>query len=231
MSVTGHRDVRLADDFYRTPGWCVRAILPHLGDLSGKKVLEPGCGDGAIIDELPRDCIVQGVEKHHGRAVKARDNLGQRGAIWEEDFLDPQKLPFFAAMKPDVVIGNPPYLFAMEFVETALSVTKGPVVMLLRLAWLASQKRSAFLQKNTPSIFVLPKRPSFAMFVRCKKPCGWSVVLPSDAVRPTSCPKCSSPVLITTSDSADYAWFMWREPPWCRSCDNPARVHILSVPE
>lgn len=32
---------------------------------------------------------------------------------------------------------------------------------LLRLNWLASQKRAFWLRKNTPSVYVLPKRPSF----------------------------------------------------------------------
>ncbi len=59
-----------------------------------------------------------------------------------------------------VVITNPPYNQALEFVQGAMKDGK-IVVMLLRLNWLAGQARNAFLREHTPSIYVLPKRPSF----------------------------------------------------------------------
>lgn len=60
----------------------------------------------------------------------------------------------------DVVFGNPPFTLASEFIDESLACSE-TVVMLLRLDFLASKKRNAFMQANTPSIFVIPDWPSF----------------------------------------------------------------------
>lgn len=54
MSATGRGAERRADDFYETPGWCTRAILPHLIPNLPERhiVLEPGSGSGSIAREL-----------------------------------------------------------------------------------------------------------------------------------------------------------------------------------
>lgn len=50
MTATGRSDVRHPDDFYRTPAWLTRAVLPHLDLPAHSHVLDPACGDGAILD-------------------------------------------------------------------------------------------------------------------------------------------------------------------------------------
>ena len=59
-----------------------------------------------------------------------------------------------------VCCGNPPYAAALEFVQHAMRFAP-LVVMLLRLNWLASAKRAEWMRGHTPSVFVLPDRPSF----------------------------------------------------------------------
>jgi hypothetical protein len=83
--------------------------------------------------------------------------------------------------------------------------------LLLRLAVVASQKRATFWQAHPADIYVLSKRPSFAVFLKCPKrlACQWTAVLYPDDPRPTVCPKCGEKLKVTTSDSADYAWFVW----------------------
>jgi methylase of polypeptide subunit release factors len=63
----------------------------------------------------------------------------------------------------DLVIGNPPYNKAQDFAEHALSFVKedGTIAMLLRLNFLGSQKREAFLREHFPNVYVLSHRPSF----------------------------------------------------------------------
>lgn len=235
MSVTGHNDIRDPDDFYATPRWCVEAILPHLGDLTGKRVLEPGCGDGAIVRALPSHAAsIVGVEMHEGRAAKAAA-LG-RGIIHQTDYLA------WAAEQPagsfDVAIGNPPFALAMDFVQATLRIAK-TTAFLLRLPWLASQGRADWMRTHTPSVHVLPKRPEFVMSVKCvrvpgrreqKKPwtddvprCTYEVYLPMTAERPRACPLCASKVTIATSDATDYMWAVWSE--------SAPRVVILDVAE
>lgn len=66
--------------------------------------------------------------------------------------------------KFDIIIGNPPYSLAMEFVEKSLSLLEndGVLVFLLRTAFLESKKRYEFWQDNIINgLYVLSKRPSF----------------------------------------------------------------------
>jgi hypothetical protein len=59
VSATGRSPVRLAQDVYPTPGYCVDKLLPWL-DLNGRDgeplmFFEPCRGDGAIYDRLPAE--------------------------------------------------------------------------------------------------------------------------------------------------------------------------------
>jgi hypothetical protein len=151
VSVTGHNPVRHPDDYYATPSWCTRAILRYLPKF--RRALDPCAGDGAILAEVRATygarVEVEGIEIDKARAKAA----GARCA-------DALKVDW---PNVDLVIMNPPFKLAMEFVEASLRqvVPGGTVAVLLRLAWLASQKRAAFLRANTPSVYVLPRRPSF----------------------------------------------------------------------
>lgn len=152
MSATGRSDVRHPDDFYATPAWCVEAILPHLRVTPETAILEPSAGDGAIIRVLHargfRNTLA--IELDFDRCTR------NPGTYIATDFLR------WAPTAPphDLVIGNPPFSLAMEFVQAALPLASA-VAMLLRLPWLASQKRAPWLRAHTPSVYVLPKRPSF----------------------------------------------------------------------
>lgn len=155
MSATNRGAERSDLDFYRTPSWCVDAILPHL-PKSGI-VLEPGCGDGAILEAMIGRGAFHfiGVELDPARAAKARCFVP---AIWEGDYLKLGDEPM-----ADLVIGNPPFSLAEEFVRKSFRMVKpgGVVAMLLRLNWLEGQCRANFHREYPSSVFVLPRRPSF----------------------------------------------------------------------
>jgi hypothetical protein len=99
----------------------------------------------------------------------------------------------------DLVITNPPFALAMEFVEEALSITRfgGMVAMLLRLPWLASQKRAPWLRRHTPSVYVLPKRPSF---YEGAPPTPQPTLFGDDAAEDAKG---------SGTDATDYAWMVW----------------------
>ncbi len=215
MSTTGHRDIRLADDQYETPEWCVRLLLPHLqrGD-----VLEPCCGTGQIAKVIHETWngsgdYINGFEIDPDRADAARDS-GYFDNVNAGDFLESQLI--LAQRRWPLVITNPPFSLALEFVKRSLEVAD-TVAMLLRLAWLSSQERNAFHREHPSDLIVLPKRPSFAKFVSCKATepignsdvCAWQEALPPDALTPKACPVCGGKVKASTSDSADYGWFIW----------------------
>lgn len=210
MSSTSRGAERNRDDFYATPDWVTRAILPHLlvpVEREGFDALDPCCGDGAILDVLRGiGAATFGIEIDDQRATEAT----RRGHhIVCADAL--------AATWPAVplTITNPPFSFAQAFVGRALESARplGTVAMLLRLAFLESAGRAAFHAANPADVFVLANRPSFCVVITCaangKTGCGWTVSLPTDAERPKICLACGGKVKVTTSDSCAYAWFVW----------------------
>lgn len=142
-------------DYNPTPAWCVHRLLEEVY-LPGGHWLEPAVGDGAIV-----------------RAV----NAVRGDIIWttidirpecEPDLVADFTAPLYAgainAITPDglwdVCITNPPFSQAEEFVRSALK-RSDYVAMLLRVGWLASDDRNAWLRMHEPNTHVLPNRPSF----------------------------------------------------------------------
>lgn len=207
---------RPADD-YPTPAHVTRAILPHLA--TPRTVLEPAAGDGGMMRVVethwPR-VTVHGLEIDSARAKIAR--------VGCYDALDPQLSWRRIALggvvgKPyDLIITNPPFSLAIEFVKKALASGALECAFLLRLAFLESKSRAAFHRECPSDIYVLPERPSFAWFYSCPTKhvahlsagCGhsWSEV---PGVVCAACPACGRPdPNVTKCDMAAYAWFVWK---------------------
>lgn len=156
MSATGRSDVRVESDFYATPAWCVYRLLEAV-DLPHGEWLDPCAGDGAILRAGPSSFDVTWT------AVEIRPECEQSirnaGAskIVIGDFLELAKR---TTKRWDVVLTNPPYSLALPFVQTSIA-RADIVVMLLRLNWLASEKRASWMREHTPDVYVLPNRPVF----------------------------------------------------------------------
>lgn len=135
MSATNRGAVRSEYDFYATPKEPIEKILAEIDFSSISSFVEPCRGDGAIYDYI-------GCEKDYAEIRESRDYL---------------KMGFNC----DLIITNPPFSIALDFLEKSLKEAK-TVVYLLRLNFLGSQKRKEFWQKNPPThLFTLSKRPSF----------------------------------------------------------------------
>ncbi len=205
MSSTNRGAERLADDLYETPPWATRALLPLLGDVAPGRILEPCAGKGKIVRVLREhwpEADISAVELDGDRAG-VLEQAGATKAL-QRDFL---QMP--VAGRWDLVVTNPPFAHAQQFIERCLGVSR-EVCMLLRLNYLGSDKRAAFWRATPPDVFVLPRRPSFAAALKCKnKACGWKRTLPIDAIRPHVCPACCGPYTVSTTDSCEYAWMCW----------------------
>lgn len=154
---------RQKDDHYTTPAWCVQALLGAT-DLRGDCALDPAAGNGGIgtvyLDRFPR-CALAEIEIDAERAQRVNAPYGTQRRCVQGTFLDikPDTLPRF-----DVIITNPPYSQAFEFLVHARECAgdKTKIAFLLRLGFLASQRRVAVLSTWAPDVYVLARRPSFA---------------------------------------------------------------------
>jgi hypothetical protein len=204
---------RHPDDFYATPYWATRALLPMLYVAEDAAVLDPFAGEGAILDVFtPRRTL--GIEIDVGRAVRPWPH-----GVTCADALTPS-LPWPRA---DLIVTNPPYSIAMEAILRALSHAAEcraggiDVAFLLRLNFLGAQKRADFHRRYPADIGVLPRRPSFVCSLSCeRKPaCKWTRTIayaPSGELRepkPPKCQLCSAATVSSSSDATEYAWFVW----------------------
>lgn len=164
-------------DFYITPkGLPTEAIIRFLVDerLSERErivALDPGCGNGVWGEELKNFAyyddgkaylpIIHGVDLE----VKIVKQLNfpffepAYTSWWQEDFLE------FDRKGYNLIIGNPPYSLAEEFVRHSFELLKsdGYVYFLFRLSFLEGIKRknNLFTEYPIKRVYVCSRRPSF----------------------------------------------------------------------
>ena len=143
-------------DYFPTPAAAVRALLDACPPPPGP-VLEPSAGEGHIVRELvAAGYPVEAVELRQ----ECRGALIAAGAHAVEiaDWLS-----VAAHKRPGSIVGNPPFSAALEHVEACLGTGAGYVALLLRLGFLASQRRAEFHARHPVSaLYPLARRPSFS---------------------------------------------------------------------
>ena len=160
MSATNRGCERKAYDFYATPPETVQAFLANFdGISSGDRILEPSAGNGQIVKVLR-----EGGYDNRIDAVELRPE--ERGTL--EALADNVTIGSFFDYEPDcgydVIIGNPPYSLALDFINKSLELLHpgGLLIFLLRTNFLESEKRFKWWQEHPLSgLYTLHKRPSF----------------------------------------------------------------------
>jgi len=141
---------RNKSDFYQTPYSLTRELLNHeLFDFN-LSVLEPACGQDAIVKVLNErfniNCVVKGDI--------------QKGV----DFLKFDGITF------PYLITNPPFSLAYEFIVKAKEVTEDKIAMVLPLNYLHGQKRYETLWKDKEfplkKVYVFSRYPMLTDKVR-----------------------------------------------------------------
>ena len=90
-------DVGIQNAYYERP-----AILTLAGDVSGRRILDIGCGSGPLFASLrDRGAIVTGADKSAGMIEQARKRLGDDADLLVADLTEP--LPFPDSAFDDVV--------------------------------------------------------------------------------------------------------------------------------
>jgi hypothetical protein len=126
-----------ATDFYATPPWCYENLDIDWGLFSSAH--EPCSGDGRIQMFLETDLSIPTTYSE---------------IMEDKDFFDWDG-------RADLILTNPPFSLAKEFIDHSLPRCK-VCIMLLRINYLGSITRHAWWKEHKPTaLHVLSKRPSF----------------------------------------------------------------------
>ncbi len=145
-------------DFYPTPLSFARTALDLLPlAFYPRSIIDPGAGTGiwgeAAKAKWPKSII-------NGYEIRQEDQPGEYNYWKTGDYLDIE-----ITGGVSLVMGNPPYKFAEEFIRKSLDLLEdgGYLVFMLRLAILESKKRMQ-LWKDYPrkKVVVCANRPSFS---------------------------------------------------------------------
>jgi hypothetical protein len=202
VSATGRGGARIEQDNYGTPAWCVHRLLERC-ELPGGRWLESCGGDGAIM-----------------RAVSA----ARTDVTWDAIDIRPECEPLLRRYTPavgigdflkdfeftrsryDVLLSNPPYALAPEFVDAGLRVARF-VALLLRVNFLGTEGRAKFFHERMPQVFILPNRPTFVVRMSLDS---------------------KGRLRRTTTDATEYAWMVWESGVTRRTA--PSEVLDLTPP-
>lgn len=138
-----HAQKRWADDWYVEPPECVHSLFDAV-TFDGT-IHDPCCGGGTI----PTVAQSRGY-RTTGSDIRDR-GYGGAGVDFFEDH-----------RQRDNIVSNPPYKLGEKFVHHALTVTERKVAIVMRISFLAGQRRLVTLyQAHQPEVVViLSKRPS-----------------------------------------------------------------------
>ena len=158
MSATNRGIERKPYDFYATPVDVVKNFLSNY-KLPEGDILEPSAGNGNIIQAIKDFGYLNNIT-----AIELREEETDK----LKEIADEVIISDFLKLKLDkeysVIIGNPPYTYAKEFMDNCFEIANENtvIIMLLRTAFLESKKRFDFWQQHPLSgLYVLSKRPSF----------------------------------------------------------------------
>lgn len=182
MSSTNRGGRRVDYDYYRTPLHTVREMIggmlyfePYFMDsrvYPNRRILDPCAGGDPKHPIMPYPAVFN---EHSGDHVTTIDIRKDSSAEYQLDYFH------WGCGTYDLILGNPPYDLAKEYIEESLN-NLGPdgyLIFLLRLSFYGSQKRKAWWQFHMPKYTIVHShRPSFTA---------------------------------TGTDSSEYAHFVWQK--------------------
>lgn len=170
LGASSHTDrPRQEHDYYATSPEAIDA-LNKIMPLKGLDIWEPACGGGHLSMRMI----------NLGASVVSTDLYDRGYGTAGIDFFKTTNLA------APIIVTNPPYKYAMEFVEHALGLGAEKVAMFLKITFLEGQKRKKLFEKQPPKIVaVFSKRIQVAIN--------------------------GDPDMFKKSSAACYAWFIWEK--------------------
>ncbi|MCR5436203.1 MAG: hypothetical protein K6E97_03960 [Treponema sp.] len=145
LGASNHTDKdRQQDDYYATDPVAIDKLLSAGAEIN-HKVWECACGEGHLAKRL----------SEKGFEVKSTDLVNRGFGISGIDFLNQSEI-----FDGDILT-NPPYKYAKEFVQKALSLLENghKAFMFLKLTFLESKSRKLMFQKYPPKcVYVFSER-------------------------------------------------------------------------
>jgi Mycolic acid cyclopropane synthetase len=225
--------------FFETQSVVTRAAMSYLGIKPGMRILQCGCGNGAIAKvlrtEYGRDIEIIGVEIDKGRAKKA-DRANAPKWIFDDALKQPHAIggymPVFDEVvhmdffkyapekRFDLVIENPSFSIWLPVAEHCFKLADRTTLL---IPWnsAASMERAPWWAEHKSRLRVLSRRPSFAISVKCEMSnarhaaehglphCSYQELIALSAKPKKKCPKCGNATKTTRSDSNEYCWANW----------------------
>lgn len=164
MSSTNRGYDRHKTDYYVTPEEPVREFLSEflqdIGEVRPDRLkwLDPCCGGDEKYAATYAKIIREEFDPVELRTMDIREDSH---AEEKRDFL---KAEFLPDEKPDIIVSNPPFFAAREFVEKGLEIVQygGYVIFLLRLNFFGSKSRKDLFEKHMPvACYIHHKRIGF----------------------------------------------------------------------
>lgn len=160
-------------DLYETPYQLVEAAIDKIHSdeeiayySGGIDVLDAGCGNGVWAKESVQFTYAGDFENDYPfiTGIDIEPHITERPDLIDEIIVG-DFLKFGPNYKFNIVLGNPPYSLAEEFVRHAYDLVyeEGYVYFLMRLAFLEGIKRGQGLFKDLPlkRVSICSRRPSF----------------------------------------------------------------------
>ena len=147
----------MKSDFYATPISVIENLFNHY-ELKEGNVLEPSSGNGNFIK------VIKEKYDNNITAIEIREEEQNNLNKYADEVIIGDFLKWQPNKKYKTIIANSPYSLALEFLEKCFEIADKDteIVMLLRTAFLESQKRYEFWQQHPVNkLYVLSKRPSF----------------------------------------------------------------------
>lgn len=152
----------MTNELFITPQETVNVLMEELVKYlpSNPKVIDAGSGTGSlawVVKEYLPESHITAIEID-SNLIPHLNSMQNIDRVVEADFLNLSTNTYY-----DLIISNPPFTKAQEFVSTCLKYDRNIVAVLLRLNFLASQRRHNWWSNmlEAPKIRVLSQRPSF----------------------------------------------------------------------
>jgi hypothetical protein len=175
----------ITHEFFETPSAPILSLINNIPtpiQWSKAKVLDVGAGRGSIgrTIRVQTGATVDSIEI---RGDEEQILCAHSDHAWITDYLQWEPPEGYT---PTIIISNPPFSRAVEVAEHSFHLfPQVPLVMLQRLDWMGSKKRSTFFNTHpVQALWVLSQRPCFLTHS-------------------------------TQRDVWTYAWFWWNIPTEC----------------